>query len=62
MAWMAEFAEHVCVVDLLPLGAARRDWQATLFSDGMLILRHPDLDTLVEIAGRFGSDLQMHAG
>jgi len=59
---MAEYGEHVCVVDLLPLGAPRRDWQATLISDGMLILRHPDLETLMDIAARFGSDLQMHAG
>jgi biotin carboxylase len=59
---MAEFGEHVCVVDLLPLGAPRRDWNQTLISDGMLILRHPDLDTLVEIAARFGTDLQLFAG
>jgi len=59
---MAEYGEHVCVVDLLPLGAQRRDWKATLISDGMLILRHPDLDTLVEMASRFGTDLQLYAG
>jgi len=59
---MAEFGEHVCVVDLLPLGAARRDWKATLISDGMLILRHPDLDSLLEIIARFGTDLQIYAG
>jgi hypothetical protein len=59
---MAEYGEHVCVVDLLPLGAPRRDWHATLISDGMLILRHPDLDSLVEMAGRFGTDLQLYAG
>ena len=59
---MAEFGEHVRVVDLLPLGAPRRDWQATLISDGMLILRHPDLDALLEIANRFGTDLQLYAG
>ena len=59
---MSEFGEHVCVVDLLPLGAPRRDWHQTLISDGMLILRHPDLDSLVEIAKRFGTDLQLFAG
>jgi hypothetical protein len=59
---MAEFGEHVCVVDLLPLGAPRRDWHATLISDGMLILRHPELPGLLEIVDRFCTDLQLYAG
>jgi biotin carboxylase len=59
---MAEYGEHVCVVDLLPLGAPRRDWKATLISDGMLILRHPELQSLLEITDRFGTDLQLYAG
>jgi biotin carboxylase len=59
---MSEYGEHVCVVDLLPLGAPRRDWKQTLLSDGMLVLRHPDLDSLIDIANRFGTDLQMYAG
>lgn len=59
---MSEFGEHVCAVDLLPLGAPRRDWKQTLISDGMLVLRHPDLDTLVEMSNRFGTDLQLFAG
>jgi biotin carboxylase len=59
---MAEYGEHVCAVDLLPLGAPRRDWRQTLISDGMLILRHPELGPLLEIADRFCTDLQLHAG
>ena len=49
------------MLDLLPVGAHRRDWRATLISDGMIILRHPDLDRLVKIADRFGSELQLYA-
>ncbi|MDN5805240.1 MAG: hypothetical protein L0H26_11745 [Microlunatus sp.] len=58
---MAEYANSVCVLDLLPIGAHRRDWRATLISDGMIILRDPDLDRLVMIADRFGRELQLYA-
>jgi biotin carboxylase len=58
---MAEFGEHIVCVDLLPIGAPRRDWLQTLISDGMVILRHPDLETTLEIAGRVCTDLQLHA-
>lgn len=53
--------EHLCVVDLLPVGARRRDWRATLLSDGMVIARHPDLGELTALADRIGRDLQIYA-
>jgi len=59
---MAEYGEHVAALDLLPLGAPRRDWLQTLISDGMVVVRHPDLATLLEIADRFAGELQLHAG
>jgi biotin carboxylase len=59
---MSEYGEHIVVVDLLPLGAPRRDWLQTLISDGMVILRHPDLDTTLEIANRVCTELQLYAG
>jgi biotin carboxylase len=58
---LAEYDEHVCVVDLLPLGAPRRDWLQTLISDGMVIVRHQLLERCNEIADRFASELQLHA-
>jgi biotin carboxylase len=58
---LAAYGDRVCVLDLLPVGAHRRDWRATLISDGMIILRDPDLDRLVEIADRFGRELQLYA-
>ncbi len=57
-----DFGEHFVVVDLLPLGAMRRDWKQTLRSDGMLIVRHPDLNSLFEILDHIGTRLQMYAG
>lgn len=58
---LAEHGEHICVVDLLPIGAPRRDWRATLLSDGMVIVRHPELDALVELTEVVGTDLQLYA-
>ena len=59
---MAEIGEHVACVDLLPVGAPRRDWLQTLVSDGYLVVRHPDLATTCEMADRVGTDIQMYAG
>ncbi|GAA3631828.1 ATP-grasp domain-containing protein [Microlunatus ginsengisoli] len=59
---LARYRDNVCVLDLLPVGAHRRDWRATLLSDGMIIVRHPELDALIELGDRFARDLRMHAG
>ena len=59
---MADFGQHFCVVDLLPVGAPRRDWKQTLRSDGMIIVRHPDFGTTCEILDQIGTRLQMYAG
>ena len=58
---MAEIGEHVVNVDLLPLGAPRRDWQATVLSDGIVVVRHPDLATTFELADRVGNELRLYA-
>ncbi len=60
--WMAEYGEHVVSVELLPIGAPRRNWKQTLISDGWVIFRHPDLNATVEIADRFSTDVQLFAG
>lgn len=48
--------------DLLPVGAHRRNWKATLMSDGFVIVRHPDLARTVEMADAVGETLQLYAG
>ncbi len=58
---LAEYGEHVAALDLLPVGASRRDWRATSISDGMVIVRHPELSKTIEIADRFAADLQLYA-
>jgi biotin carboxylase len=59
---LAEFGAHVCAVDLLPPGAPRRDWRATSLSDGVIVVRHRELSTTIEIADRFAADLHLFAG
>jgi len=59
---LQEYDPWVCDIDLLPVGAPRRNWQATLVSDGMVFLRHPDLGTLEEMADAFATRLQLYAG
>jgi biotin carboxylase len=60
-ALLAEYGDHVVAVDLLPVGAPRRDWRATLIADGMVIVRHPDLSQTLEMARRFAADLRLYA-
>ena len=59
---LSEFGEHIVHLDLLPIGAPRRDWQTTVISDGIVMLRHPDLDTTIAMADRVGNELRMFAG
>jgi hypothetical protein len=59
---VARFGPHIVSIDLLPIGAARRNWKQTLLSDGHVILRHPDLQATLEMADRVGTDLQLIAG
>lgn len=58
---LARYGDAVVAVELLPIGAPRRNWRATLLSDGMIIARHPELAALIEMSDRFGTDLQLYA-
>jgi hypothetical protein len=59
---LAEYGEHVAALELLPVGAPRRDWRATLIADGMVIIRHPELSQATQITRRFTAELQLYAG
>ena len=58
---VSEFGDAVVALELLPVGAPRRDWRAALISDGMAIVRHPELGPTVEMGKRFASDLHLIA-
>lgn len=59
---LAEFGESVVLVELNQIGHRRRDWHQLLVGDGMVVVRHPDLDTCVRMADRVGTELQIYAG
>jgi biotin carboxylase len=58
----ARCGDWICAVDLLPVGAHRRDWKATLLSDGHVTLRHPDWQETMDMADFVGTELRMYAG
>lgn len=61
-ALLARYGDHVALVDLLPVGAARRDWRATVVSDGTVVVRHPELQQVIEMTEAFASQLELYAG
>ena len=60
-ALMGRYGEHVALVDLLPVGAPRRDWRSTVTGDGMIVVRHPELQQVIEMTEAFARDFQMFA-
>ena len=58
----ASYGPHIVHVDLLPIGAPRRNWVQTLISDGYVCVRHPDFQTVMDIADAVGTDLNLYAG
>lgn len=59
---MARFGEHVVVVDLAPIGSARRDWKSSAIGDGWVVVRHPDRETTLAIGDAFASELRLVTG
>lgn len=60
--FLARYGQYVAVMELLPVGAPRRNWKQTLISDGIVIVRHQDLGSCCEIADHVGTDIQLYAG
>jgi len=59
---MAEDGQHVPLVDLVPVGAPRRDWKQVVTGDGWMVARHPDLGETLRLADRLSSEVRMIAG
>jgi len=60
-ALRAAYGGDVVHVDLLPVGAPRRDWRATVMGDGWIVVRHHDLQRVIEMTERFAADLHLYA-
>ena len=52
---------HIVEDALLPIGHPRRDWRATLLSDGWIAVRHPRLETCRAMMQTLVNDIQLHA-
>jgi hypothetical protein len=61
-ALLSAYGEHVVLVDLLPVGAPRRDWRSTVTGDGMIVVRHHELQQVIEMTEAFARDFQLYAG
>jgi hypothetical protein len=61
-ALMAAYGEHVVMLDLLPVGAPRRDWRSTVTGDGMVVVRHEELQPVIDMTEAFARDFQLFAG
>jgi hypothetical protein len=59
---LAEHGEHVPLIDLVPIGAPRRDWTQVVTGDGWMVARHPDLQACLRIADRLSSEVRLIAG
>ncbi|TVQ92077.1 MAG: ATP-grasp domain-containing protein [Deltaproteobacteria bacterium] len=59
--FLREHGAHVAFEELLRPGTPRRDWTQALLSDGFLLLRHPDEDTLLALANKAAQDIQLFA-
>lgn len=55
------YGESIVHVDLLPVGAERRNWIMTLVSDGYVTVRNPDQQVCFDIADAVGTDLRLFA-
>jgi formate-dependent phosphoribosylglycinamide formyltransferase (GAR transformylase) len=58
---LGRYGDDVVLVDLLPAGAPRRDWRSTVTGDGIVIVRHPELQRVIEMTEAFAGDFQLYA-
>lgn len=65
MSGLTEFYQryrpHIVEDTLLRPGAQRRDWKATLLSDGYIVTRHADYDVAREMAFAAATGIQLYA-
>ena len=58
---MSRHRRWIARVDLLPIGAKRRDWTQTFLADGNLVVRHPEDGACMELAREAAETIQVYA-
>jgi biotin carboxylase len=61
-AFLRAHGGSVARVDLLPIGAPRRDWTQTFLSDGNLVVRDPDPTRTIALARAVATTVHLDAG
>jgi hypothetical protein len=61
-ALLDRYGDSVVLLDLLPVGAPRRDWRSTVTGDGMVVVRDHELQKVIEMTEAFARDFQLYAG
>ncbi len=57
----ARFGEHIAAMQLPAVGTPRADWRRRLTAEGWMVVRHPDLQTLLDMADTIATELQLNA-
>ena len=57
--FFARHGEHVAGIELVRVGEPRRDWRKIVSGDGWIVVRHPDLESCLEIAGSLCTDVRI---
>ena len=60
-ALRAAYGQDVVLVDVLPMGTPRRDWRTTVVGDAWVVVRHHELQRVIEMTERFAADMQVYA-
>lgn len=61
VAFQRRYRDRICTVELLPVGAHRRDWTQTLVSDGYVLVRHPDWEAALHTARVVADEVHLYA-
>lgn len=61
-AFVSRYRPWIARIDLLPLGAPRRNWKQTFLADGNLVVRHPDASVALQLAEEAAASIHLYAG
>lgn len=61
-AFVARYRPWIARIDLLPIGAPRRNWKQTFLADGNVVVRHPDARACLEMAQEAAATIHLYAG
>lgn len=60
--FVARHGRWIARLDLLPVGAHRRNWRQTFLSDGNIVVRHPDPQACLNMAREAAATIHLFAG